>query len=758
MDEDSDREDQPSVLIGGRITFVSYYTSGQEKKIIKINDGTKEHIAEVSGPIFVEVDDLITFKASDSRIGTNGAHKGKTIYLISDPQKIAIEMTDEDRTIERCFLRADYANGRKAYYEFDSLASEEGLTVADYLYQNCEELALGMTRDKYAAWWLKHRVHRRLWNLGLKRKDIEEYTETLQCKVAALYGILTTVPGPLHTTCVELGLAISLSKQFKIPYNDDDIYLARIARFIYHCSAELKHVCVGKKTVRREFSDIHEWKEALLARYPIVIVGRYYFLGYNYKVQEELVTKLGKLITTAAPPVDVTFTGSDTADRTQRKAVTGALNNRLFGIFGPAGSGKTTIIKYVVRNLEQRGVKYILAGPTGPSVSHLSDSIQPILAPLKIKPQDRTMTLHMLLKRKGRFLVEHLIIDEVSMVNHALLYEILKAYPSIKFITVVGDNNQLQPLKWGNLMEQLLLSEVVPCVKLRRNYRAKNPIFQFDENDNLISTPYCQLKSGKVDEVVVYYKKLLDQGISHRDIITITPTNAIVDELNTKIQEVLTEKTPDAGYLVDKRGRKFIVGDKVILLKNNYEIEQMNGDIGVVIGMDKRRRTILVEFIGKAEEYKLSTSLYGGDYSFHGEGEMMTTDSLSLAHAVTTHKSQGAQWPIVIFVFPGDGASGPNADEFYNFNMIYTGLSRTIMRVRVIGNIGEFRRSFGRKAEAKIDHLGKHLAAFVLNPPPALPLPGEEDEPPEDTLVERRPTTTSGSSLKSLQQLFSRSH
>jgi ATP-dependent exoDNAse (exonuclease V) alpha subunit len=137
----------------------------------------------------------------------------------------------------------------------------------------------------------------------------------------------------------------------------------------------------------------------------------------------------------------------------------------------------------------------------------------------------------------------------------------------------------------------------------------------------------------------------------------------------------------------------------------------MNGDIGVIIEVDKTRRIILVEFAGKAEEYSISTSQWGGDYSYHGEGDMMTTDSLSLAHAITTHKSQGAQWALNIFVFPVDNTSYSQAEEFYNFHMIYTALSRTIIRVRVIGNIREFHRSFDRKPEEKIDHLGQKLAA-----------------------------------------------
>ena len=329
------------------------------------------------------------------------------------------------------------------------------------------------------------------------------------------------------------------------------------------------------------------------------------------------------------------------------------------------------------------------------------------------------MTLQMLLKRlpKGT-VIDRLIIDEFSMVYHSLLHEVLTRFVVMNLI-IVGDHNQLQPIKWGNTLKQLIMSGLVPHTKLKFNYRSSNKIITFDKDGDLASTEYCELIPGNEEDVVDRCRTLLSQSIRPRDIIVITPTNAAVDDLNHKLQDLLVnmgapfepeDRAPDGvDKMVDKQGRKFYVGDKVILLKNNYDIGQMNGDIGTIIGLNRIARSFLVEFANKSEEFVISTSEYGRDYSYHGEnfGETMTTDYLALAHAITIHKSQGSQWPYVIVYVP----PGRKNVDFFNFHMIYTAISRTMMRAAIIGDIDAVHYHFNKFPGEKIDHLARRIQA-----------------------------------------------
>ena len=699
------------VTIGGKIILI---TIPGEKKQIKIDDGDREYLCESEKDVHLEVDDLISFRTNVSRVGKQGNYKNKIIYEV--PREIVIEMAEDDESIRRAFVRANYNEGNKAYYELLNIAEENNQSLAEYLYENAEYEAR-VHHDKCCAWWVKNRIYRRLWNLGLERDQIEEYTEALHCKVADLYPLLTKSPGPLYTFCFGLELSLDLCKRFNINYTKDDVYLARISRFIYECTSKLRHSCVGKKTVKGHFKDIDDWEKVLLDRFSIRLVKwphirtSYYYLEYNYQVTQNVTDILAKMSTTQnSVPIVPTFTETDIIDIVQKECVTQALNNRLFGIFGGGGSGKTTTLKYLIRELLERGIRVGICAPTGTATVHLRDDILGISGGIfdeKIKQY--TMTLKMLITKGNLISVEHVIIDEISMVSHDDIYKLMLTHPEIRSITIAGDDKQLQPIPWGHFMKELLKSEIFPHIKLKVNYRSKNKIIQFDKYENLKASEHLQLISGGVDEVISTYGNLLKEGYKARDIITLTPTRRGVDELNEKTQEMLQSinVTPT---LKDRKGKKFSEGDKVILLQNNYQIEQMNGDIGIIIDVNEKSKTMVVEFAAKSEIYKISTSTSGNKYSYHGDGDEMTTDVLSLAHSVTIHKSQSGQWPIVIIFVP----EGKKHQDFFNFHLLYTSFSRTMVRCIVIGAIQDVKEFFNKKPEEKLDHFGK-LFAYKYN-------------------------------------------
>jgi ATP-dependent exoDNAse (exonuclease V) alpha subunit len=136
----------------------------------------------------------------------------------------------------------------------------------------------------------------------------------------------------------------------------------------------------------------------------------------------------------------------------------------------------------------------------------------------------------------------------------------------------------------------------------------------------------------------------------------------------------------------------------------------MNGDIGVIIDVSLKYKTLLIEFDDKSEEYHLSTSAYGGEYSFHGDGsDNMTTDMLDLAHCITIHKCQGSEWQHVIVYIP----FGPKNVDFFNFYMLWTAITRSIFSLRIIGDIVDFQTYLKKIPDERIDHLAKYLQQYV---------------------------------------------
>lgn len=698
------------IIIQGQVVSIN---KNGNKRICKVDNGTRTYLCETDYSRFIEYGDYISFehdpnREDNGRIQRIGIQKGKQIYIIPDGiENCNIIIPEGDEAVINAAILV--FNGHNSIYdkvidEITEAAALDGLSISEFMYESCEDRVLDPHRNKFNTWWLGKRAMRRLWHLGLKNKQIEEFKEIMKCNSGKLYDIITA--DPLKVYCLDLALAITISKIYGKSYTPEYLMLARIARFIYSVSAEGNHVCLGSKDITNMFPDFQKYRERLLAEYEIVYKMRRYYLTYNWEVTDGLANNLCNLIRKKLRTRDTTivpeFSGVKKLDDTQKNAVNLAINKCISLIIGGAGRGKTTIIREIVHNLSIRKVKYMLCGFTGKSVVCIRKAISN--SDNRVQLRDRTMTLHMLLK-KSTISIEHLIIDEISMVHHALLYEVLKAHPELRSLTLIGDHNQLQPLKWGNTLQQLmLLAEKdecpfqIPVIKLQKNYRARAKIMTFDKDGNLMPTEVCKLQRGRIDDVVRAYMDLVNQGIGTRDIIILAPFNKDVDQINIKCQEELGNRI----FLEDKRGRRFAEGDKVILTKNNDTIEQMNGDIGTILEVNRNTGELHVEFADKTEVYTLSKNGQNTEYRFHGDGmNTMTTDVLNLAHCITIHKSQGSEWLYVIVYIP----FGVKKEGFFNFNMIYTAISRTVSVVTIIGDLSDLQTYLNKERPPLVDSL-----------------------------------------------------
>jgi len=372
----------------------------------------------------------------------------------------------------------------------------------------------------------------------------------------------------------------------------------------------------------------------------------------------------------------------------QKKAIKTALTEKLMVLTGGPGTGKTTTLKSIVLLFEEFGFKVLLAAPTGRAAKRLSQATE-----------RNASTIHRLLgfvpgqgfikNEKNRLRVDLLVIDEVSMVDITLMRALLKALPSSCRLILVGDADQLPAVGPGNLLQDIIQSGVVSVVKLEEIFRqAKKSLIVVNahriNNGKFPYLPYFsslqnnlnnveerdfyfleETNPEKAEEKVVnlYCEKIPEKfGFDpFSEIQVISPLykgKAGVTRLNKILQKILNPK----GHFLLRGQTVFRVGDKVMQLKNNYEKEVFNGDIGIIEQVNSGKEEILVRFPEKSAVYR---------------GQEL--NQLTLSYAVSVHKSQGSEYPAIIM---------PIIISHYIMlqrNLLYTALTRAKKLAILVG-------------------------------------------------------------------------
>ena len=367
----------------------------------------------------------------------------------------------------------------------------------------------------------------------------------------------------------------------------------------------------------------------------------------------------------------------------QIEAVKAAAESKVLVITGGPGTGKTTLIRAIVNIFRRIGVSIQLAAPTGRAAKRMAEATG-----------FEARTIHRMLEfnyRKGGFQrtdkrpleSDLVIVDEASMIDATLMYHLLKAVPPGATFILVGDVNQLPSVGAGNVLNDIISSGTVPVIEL-------NEIFRQAEMSSIVLNAH-RINSGLMpdlkpsgkeledfyfieqddpEEVLRIIIELVRERIPDRfrfdtmeDIQVLTPMHRGVVgavNLNEKLQEVLN---PGEGGL--RRGGTTIrAGDKVMQIRNNYDKEVYNGDIGRIIKIDYELQKVLIAFEGRGINY---------DYA--------ELDQIVLAYAVSIHKSQGSEYPAVIV---------PLLTQHYMLlqrNLIYTAVTRGRELVIVVGSI-----------------------------------------------------------------------
>lgn len=355
-------------------------------------------------------------------------------------------------------------------------------------------------------------------------------------------------------------------------------------------------------------------------------------------------------------------------DEQQKNAIKTALFNNVMVLTGGPGTGKTTVTKGIITAFRLRNKRILCAAPTGKAADRMSEATDM-----------EASTIHRLLgyvpERGYRYNEDNqlegdiLILDESSMINILLLNSLLKAVPIDMKVIFIGDVDQLPCIGPGNVLLDMIKSEIIPVVKLDKIFRqaASSKIITtaHDINKGILpkinNTKDSDLffitrenEEQMLSEIVDLVKNRLPNayGIKPTDIQVLTPMKKGVlgtMNLNAVLQEQLNPKGEEVKY----GPTTFRVNDKVMQIKNDYDKEVFNGDSGFIESIDKENRTVFVVFKKQSIYYDFSE-----------------LDELMLSYAVTVHKSQGSEYPAVVM---------PITMGHYIMlkrNLLYTGITR----------------------------------------------------------------------------------
>ncbi len=381
-----------------------------------------------------------------------------------------------------------------------------------------------------------------------------------------------------------------------------------------------------------------------------------------------------KAIAWAAERMKITF------DPRQAEALRLALESKVSIITGGPGVGKTTIVRALVDIASAKRMQVILAAPTGRAAKRLEEatgrSAATIHRLLKLRPDRGKTATQESIQLDGDFF----ILDEVSMMDVMIMNTFLKALKPGARVVFVGDADQLPSVGPGNVLRDMLASDVIPYVALTTIFRQAHQswivhnahrvnhgqLFEFPSDKT--ASDFFFIESSEPHDVIAKLVTIVAERIPkrfgfdpRRDIQVLTPMRRFelgADNLNAVLQGALNTNTE----AVTRFGRVFRKGDRVMQLRNNYDKDVFNGDIGFVIAVDAEDQALTVDFDGRKVPYEFSE-----------------LDEIMLAYACSIHKAQGSEHPAVVIVM---------TTQHYRLlqrNLLYTAITRGRNLVCLIG-------------------------------------------------------------------------
>lgn len=419
-----------------------------------------------------------------------------------------------------------------------------------------------------------------------------------------------------------------------------------------------------------------------------------------YHEESKLAEKVVILLTT--PKIDtekepLRFV-NDNLNDDQKRAVENSLLYRMSIITGGPGVGKTTTIDEIVQQAKLKKLKTYLAAPTGRAARRMNEATghkaKTIHRMLIVNEDDDSTVFN----EDKQLNCDLLIVDEVSMLDISLAYRLFSAVPTDATIVLVGDKDQLPSVGPGNVLHDFLASGQIPVTTLSQVYRQT-------EGSKIISNAHyinhghmpdiknppkdqpgdfywiAKQKPEQIEDMIVFMmnERIPETfGFGAKEIQVLTPMNRGLcgrESLNEKLQLSLNSIHKNQFKFGEKR---FIVGDRVMQITNNYDKNVFNGDLGYILDIDSKAKAFTVMFEAMTVQY-----------SFDDAGQ------LTLAYASTIHKSQGSEFPVVII---------PLVNQHHVMlqrNLLYTGVTRARKLIILVGHKEALQRCVENNRQAR---------------------------------------------------------
>jgi len=415
------------------------------------------------------------------------------------------------------------------------------------------------------------------------------------------------------------------------------------------------------------------------------------YLASLHAAEEGVARRLLPLAEGGAPPPDIDIERAivwvEQVNRLQlaaqqQEAIRRAIREKLLVITGGPGTGKTTILRCILQILDKKHRRMLLCSPTGRAAKRMSEATG-----------REAKTIHRLLEfspKDGRFKRDQhrpldadlVIVDEASMIDIVLMNSLLKAIPPAAGLILVGDVDQLPSVGPGAVLRDIIASSLVPVIRLSEIFRQarESQIVVNAHRINEGELPFCAdweaqergdcylLVKQESQEVQAAILELASSGLPARyrvdpmeelQILTPMQKGPIgAMALNQALQALMNPSGPE----LLRAGRLYRRGDRVMQIRNNYEKDVYNGDIGRIVSLDPEDREVTVRFDDRQVSYDFNE-----------------LDELVLAYAVTVHKSQGSEYPAVII---------PVHTTHYIMlqrNLLYTAITRGRRLVVLVG-------------------------------------------------------------------------
>lgn len=448
--------------------------------------------------------------------------------------------------------------------------------------------------------------------------------------------------------------------------------------------------CHDLDLIQEQIFVLEERKRLVVEALPEKGIAEAVFLTFLYRTEREIASRLRALlehsVRMSPEKIHAAVEREEkrqalTLSEEQREAVESACTHKVAIITGGPGTGKTTITRVVVRALKALGLKIALAAPTGRAAKRMSEATGFSAA-----------TLHRMLKyqpvtgfefnEEKKLSADVVVVDEVSMLDSGLCLALLRALPLTCRLILVGDENQLPSVGAGNVLADLLESDYIPSVRLTHIYRqARESMIvvnahRIHQGEFPQGSPHAAPKADffwvekdDLAELQALILRMVCERIPEaygldpmQDVQVLTPMHK--GDVGTQVlNRLLQERLNPHGQELVRGQRTYRAGDRILQLRNNYDKDVFNGDLGRITGFNLKDELLLAEFEEREVEYAFDE-----------------LDEIGLAYAISVHKSQGSEYPAIVM---------PVVTQHYMLlqrNLIYTGLTRARKLAVLLGS------------------------------------------------------------------------